>query len=204
MNIKELCDRYELSSRKTLYSRLNALDMDLSKDNANKSYATDDQIAALDRLNEHLKSGGNLKNYVPLTEVTVDDTTTQHSQNDDKLSIAGTTRHSTQLQTTQHNTQLQVTPQLLKDMVEASTNAIASKLTPKSPTWWQSELEKARANEWLLATSEVKELIGTKPICEKGKKIYKRGCWIFVKAGKIGSQTAWRIMKEQKSDGYNV
>ncbi len=64
-------------------------------------------------------------------------------------------------------------------------------------------LETARAPEWELTTSQVKELIGVKPKCQKGKKTFKRGSFIFVKSGKIGNETAWKVMKEA-DESYQV
>ncbi len=190
MNIQELCDRYGLGSRKSLYSRINALDLKLEKDSNNKSYATPSQIEKLDQLDKHLSKGGNLKNYVPVTEVTVHDTETQHNDNNDISALTETTQHKRQL-TPQHDTQPQVTPELLGNLVEV----IASKLTNSDPLWYMSILEKAIDCNWELTTSQVQELIGVKPSCKAGEKTYKRGCFIFIKSGKIGNQTSWLVNK---------
>ena len=195
MLVQELCDRYNLNSRKSLYRRLNGLGIQLAKKN-NKSYATEEQIALLDQQNEHIKNGGSIDNFEPvkIAEVTIHDSTTQHNGNADISSLAETTLQSTQLQ---------ITPELLENVVEAISTAIASKMTPPSPLWFMAELERARASDWKLTTSQVKELIGVKPTCKKGKKTFKRGSFIFVKCGKIGNETAWKVMKEA-DDGYKV
>ena len=89
LGVNELCDRYEIKSRKSLYSRLDGLGITLDKD-GNKSYATEEQVKLLDQQNEHLKNGGTLKNFVPtaIAEVTVHNT--QH--NPDTASIVETTQ----------------------------------------------------------------------------------------------------------------
>lgn len=74
----------------------------------------------------------------------------------------------------------------------------------KDPLWNLAALERARDSSWLLTTAQVKNLIGVKPSCKAGKKSYKRGNFIFVKSGKIGSQIAWRVLKEAEPDGYNL
>ena len=188
MNIKELCARYKLNSRKSLYTRLNGLGITLSKKD-NKSYATEEQIALLDQQNEHIKRGGTIENFEPIeiAQVTVHNPTTQNDKNPDLSSLAATTLHSTQLQ---------ITPELLENVVEAISGAISSKITPPSPLWFMTELERARASGWLLTTSQVKALIGVKPSCKKGKKTFERGSFIFVKSGKIGNETAWKVIKE--------
>ncbi len=195
MNIKELCDRYGIKSRKSLYRRLNGLNIHLAKD-GNKSYATDEQVALLDQQNEHIKNGGSIDDFEPakLAEVTVHDSTTQHSGNNGISSLVETQLHSTQLE---------VTPELLTNIVQAVSHAIASKMTPVDPLWYLGRLEAARASGWELTTSQVQDLIGVKPSCKKGKKTFKRGSFIFVKSGKIGNQTSWKVMKEAE-DGYQV
>jgi hypothetical protein len=57
------------------------------------------------------------------------------------------------------------------------------------------KLEMAIANNWELTTSEVQQLIGVKPYYKKGENTYKRGSFIFVKTGRIGNQSSWRVKK---------
>jgi hypothetical protein len=73
---------------------------------------------------------------------------------------------------------------------------LASRLPPSDPLWYMNVLERAQASHWILTTEEVEQLIGVKPKCEAGKNSYQRGCWVFVKAGNIGSQIGWRVTKE--------
>jgi hypothetical protein len=69
---------------------------------------------------------------------------------------------------------------------------LAQRMQPtRSPLWYHHELEKACNAGWLLTTSEVAELIGVKPHGDR----FERGCWRFVRTGKIGAQTAWRVEK---------
>ena len=70
MNVKELLERYSLSSRKSLYSRLEAAQIKLPKDDDGKAYATEQMIRQLDDLDRHIKNGGTLKSYTPVTPVT--------------------------------------------------------------------------------------------------------------------------------------
>ena len=188
LSVQELCDRYEIKSRKSLYSRLDGLGISLSKQ-GNKSYATDEQVELLDEQNQHLKSGGILKNFVPTThgQVTVHNTT----QSTDTSGIIETVHHREQLSTQSEDTAI-----LLGDMMQNITQAIAQNMTPSDPLWYLSKLEEAHTNKWELTTSQVKELIGVKPSCKKGEETYKRGSFIFVKSGKIGSETSWKVQKE--------
>ena len=77
----------------------------------------------------------------------------------------------------------------------AVSQTIASTIPTRSPLWYMSELERAEAQGWMLTTAEIQQLIGVKPTAAKGTSIYQRGSFAFVKAGKIGSQTAWRVTK---------
>lgn len=89
-SINELCDRYGLKSRKAIYDRLNALNIQLARE-GNKSFATPDQVEALDELNEHLTNGGTLKNFTPLAiveTVTPPLNTVTPSLNNDTLTLA--------------------------------------------------------------------------------------------------------------------
>jgi hypothetical protein len=56
-------------------------------------------------------------------------------------------------------------------------------------------LERACANNWLLTSTEIKQLTGAEPTCPKGSESFGRGGWVFVKAGKVGNQLSWRVQK---------
>ncbi len=188
LSVQQLCDRYGIKSRKSLYTRLNGLGIKLGKKN-NKSYATEEQIALLDEQNEHIKKGGSIDNFEPvkLAEVTVHNPTTQDSANTDISSIA---------ETTQHNSQLTTQEELLGDIVAA----IADKLPPKNPLWYMHELELAITSGWQLSTSQVEQLIGIKPRGET----FKHGCFIFSKCGKISRESAWIVAKETDNNNAKV
>lgn len=56
---------------------------------------------------------------------------------------------------------------------------------------WE-KLQKVVDNQWILSTSEVKELIGIKPRISP----FIRGAFKFTKCGKIGNQSAWNVEKK--------
>ena len=116
MNVKELCDRYKLQSRKSLYSRLDAVGLKLPKDDDGKAYATEPMIQELDDLDLHIKNGGSLKNYTPVTSVT-----TQLESPDNGYFLDNTTQ-TTQL-TTQQTTQM--SREELLEIIEVLGTAIA-------------------------------------------------------------------------------
>jgi|GEM_PF-5172370 len=196
LSVKELCDRYNLSDRSTLYNvRLKGLkklgyNTSFKKRN-NKSYADEKLINLLDQLNNYIKdnAGSPISSFVPtaIAEVTVHNSTAQHSEIIDLPIVSSNKQHSAQL-TAQHRTQ----EELLGDIVAA----IAEKMQPKNPLWYMHELEIAIANKWQLSTSQIEEMIGTKPRGET----FSHGCFIFSKSGKIGRESAWKVTKEIDND----
>ncbi len=186
MNIKELCDRYKLQSRKSLYSRLEAVGLKFPKDDDGKAYATEPMIQQLDDLDLHIKNGGSLKNYTPVTSVTT------HLELADNGNLLDDTTQTTQLATQQTT---QMSREELLEIIEVLGSAIASRLQPINPIAYNHSLEQAQEQNWILSSKEVKQLIGIKPSCPKGKNVFTRGCWAFTKAGKIGNQTGWRVKK---------
>ena len=171
MNIQELCDRYSLKNRQSIYEWTRALDIKFPKDDSNKSYATPDQIDLLDQLSEHLKAGNSIKSFSTLVKTTV-------SPSPDTVSFPLYTF---------------IEPSQSNDLIYLAS-AIASL---KSPISNYEELEKACINKWILSTSDIKRL-GFIANCKTGEDYCDRGCWRFVKAGKIGRESAWSVQKITK------
>ncbi len=186
MKIKDLLKRYNLKTRQSIYNWCNALNITLEKDSSGHAYATTSQIELLDQLANHLQQGGKLTNFTPVSNVEID--TTMDNEIDKEIDNQIEPVHSP------------IDTQLLGEIV----TAIASRLQPPDPLWYMSILERALSSNWLLTTSEVKQLIGVKPRTKKGQSTYKRGNWIFMKSGKIGNQTAWRVMKDDLVDNSKV
>ena len=97
----------------------------------------------------------------------------------------------------QQITEPQLAQQLktIADLLTQLAATFAAKSQSLSPLWYMDELEKALANDWLLSTDEVEQLIGIKPHCDHDKNSFDRGSWVFTKAGKVGAQTAWKVSK---------
>ncbi|MBE9144888.1 MerR family transcriptional regulator [Planktothrix mougeotii] len=179
MKIKELQERYGLKTRQSIYDWIKAANLTLPKDERGHAYATPEQIETLDQLSEHLKSGGTLGTFTPLSSPQI------------------YTSIDSQIDTSEASTVYSAidTVNLAEDspmvMLERLVGAIAANIQPRSPLWFHEELEKASKQGWILSTSEVESLIGVKP---KGE-IFHRGGWEFVRAGKIGNQGAWKVNK---------
>ena len=87
----------------------------------------------------------------------------------------------------------------IADSLVKLETTLASRLQPSNPLWYMDILEKAEAANWILTTEEVEQLIGVKPQCHHDETSYHRGSWVFIKAGKIGAQTGWRVKKQTDS-----
>ena len=69
---------------------------------------------------------------------------------------------------------------------------IATALQPKTnPIEHWFSLERAAASNLLLSSLEVKQLIGVKPMGSS----FTRGSFVFIRYGRIGSSTAWKVEK---------
>lgn len=73
---------------------------------------------------------------------------------------------------------------------------------PTNPLWYMEVLERAQAANWVLTSAEIHTLIGVQPTCHHESNSFQRGCWIFVKVGKVGGQTGWRVKKDEGGEGH--
>jgi hypothetical protein len=104
---------------------------------------------------------------------------------------------SRQLDTEKNHQIIDILASIAKSLSKLET-ILTDRFHSSDPLWYMNALERACASDWILTTEEVEQLIGVKPNCQKGQNYYQRGIWLFVKAGKIGSQTAWQVKKYTK------
>ena len=168
--VKDLQNRYNLG-RTALYTRFAAALITPEKDGI-RSYISGEELEELDRLDNHIKTGGKLEDFRP---------------------------------TLQQSNEMILAPELDKtdnftealQLVEAIARHFA---TPHDPLQHYTALERAIASSWLLSTSEVRSLISTKP---RGDR-FQHGSFVFIRAGKIGAQAAWRVAKVIEGGSYKV
>jgi hypothetical protein len=164
MDVNQLQDRYDLS-RKALYDRLKALKIQLAR-SGNKVFANDQQLEILDELNDHLKSGGTLKNFSPALATTAIVETVQSPLNN-------------------------VQSPLNNDTSTLALIDYLANLNQRSPLDSYRDLEEAALKNWILSSNQIKKLLGVKP---KGES-FTRGNWKVMKAGKLGNQSGWTVSK---------
>lgn len=185
MKIKELQERYGLKTRQSIYDWIKAAKLTLPKDERGHAYATPEQIEVLDQLAEHLKAGGTLGSFTPVSSPEIYTSTDSQIDTSDPATVYSLV----------DTVNSEVDSPMV--MLERLVGAIASNIQPRSPLWFHEELEKASKQDWILSTSEVESLIGVKP---KGE-VFHRGGWEFTRAGKIGNQGAWMVNKLNLNKG---
>ena len=193
--VSQLQSRFSLG-KQAVYNRLDALGIKPFKE-GNRSYITADQLQLLDQLHEHINQGGTMAEFKKSAASPVDKTESLvdklESPVDKAASLVDTVERGMN-KSAANNLELMV--QVVSAGVE---KAIASSVQAKNPLWYMVELKRAADEGWLLTTKEIQELIGVKPRTKKGESTYTRGSFSFVKSGKIGGQTAWKVVKHGKS-----
>ncbi len=181
--VADLLQRYQLKQRKSIYDRVNFLkergwigDL-LKEEDTNKSYASDRQLQLLDEIDNFIKDGNRLKDFlIPSTVYTLKQTMEQP--------VESSLDSSSQEQDSY--------------LLLIALRAIVAKMPDNSLDRYR-QLEEAVEKEWILPTQLVKNLIGVNP--HDGKNGYfQRGNFVFVKAGKIGRATGWLVKKIPQSD----
>ncbi|MEG4115329.1 MULTISPECIES: hypothetical protein [unclassified Microcoleus] len=160
--IASLQERYNLSSKQSVYDRIKAL----SIEPVARGKISSDQLDKLDKLNQHLKSGGTLSDF--------ESSHTEIFKTEAIEPVAATAINQER--------------ENFLELIEAIARHVAA---TRDPLQHYTALERAVASSWLLSSTEVRALIGTKPHGDR----FQRGSFCFIRSGKIGAQAAWRVVK---------
>ncbi|PSB58053.1 hypothetical protein C7B77_06235 [Chamaesiphon polymorphus CCALA 037] len=95
-----------------------------------------------------------------------------------------------------HNNQIETLLENLASRLAQMERLLSKHSTPHNPLWYLPILEQVDTHGWIISSEEVEQLIGIRPHCEPGHNSFMRGCWKFVKVGKIGTHSSWRVIKE--------
>ena len=157
----------ELQQRYGLTSRQAVYDRikALSIEPVARGKISSDQLDKLDKLDKHLKSGGTLSDF--------------ESSHTEIMPAAIEPAAATAINQEREN---------FLELIEAIARHFQQQ---REPLQHYTALERAIASGWILSTAEVRALIGTKPHGDR----FQRGAFIFIRAGKIGNQSAWRVAK---------
>ncbi len=94
------------------------------------------------------------------------------------------------------NSQIEELLENISSRLEQMEVLINKHSSPSNPLWYMPILAEVETQGWIISSEEVEQLIGTKPHCAPGHNSFVRGCWKFVKAGKVGTHSSWRVIKE--------
>jgi hypothetical protein len=160
--IASLQDRYNLSSKQSVYDRIKAL----SIEPVARGKISSDQLDKLDKLTQHLKSGGTLSDFE-----------SSHTEifKTEAIEPAATTAINQDREN-------------FLELIEAIARHIGA---TRDPLQHYAALEQAIASGWILSTAEVRALIGVKPSGDR----FKRGAFAFIRADKVGNQAGWKVEK---------
>lgn len=196
--ISALQDRYGLSSRQAVYDRINALGI---KPVA-RGKISSDQLDKLDKLDKHIKAGGAIADFINFDSLSASPVDKSNSPVDKLEPSPRTfsprmTGHRGNLDATSSPTpadKSESAPNTASfiQLVREIADAVRPQAEPLQHLVW---LERAAASGWLLSSSEVRSLLGVSPRTNSRDRTFTRGCFTFVKSGKIGNQTAWRVLK---------
>ena len=195
--LKDLQSRYDIG-RTALYERLKHINIKANKE-GRSSFVSGEQLEELDRLHNHLEGGGTFEDFESLS-------TTGNSQ--EAISLNSSPNSSLNVHRT-NSWEAEREP-LLEVLIDAMKQSFHYAITygvslpnagkPVTAIDRHQQLKVAAEEGWLLTTLEVKELIGVKPQAGKGENKYTRGSWTFIKSGKIGRGTAWRVERSMSPE----
>ena len=94
------------------------------------------------------------------------------------------------------NSQIEQLLANISSRLERMEALIGKPSPPSNPLWYMPILAEVETQGWIISSEEVEQLIGVKPHCAPGDNSFVRGCWKFVKAGKVGTHSSWRVIKE--------
>jgi hypothetical protein len=125
-----------------------------------------EQLDKLDKLDKHLKSGGTLSDFESSRTEVIE---------------AGSIEPAAATAINQER-------ENFLELIEAIARHFQQQ---REPLQHYAALEQAACCAWILTTSEVSGLIGVKPTGDR----FERGSFAFVRSGKVGAQTGWKVEK---------
>ncbi|NEP69029.1 hypothetical protein [Moorena sp. SIO3A5] len=191
--LKDLQSRYNIG-RTALYERLKHANIKANKEGT-RSFVSGEQLEELDRLHNHLEGGGTFEDFESLP------TGEFIGNSQEAISLNSSPDSSVDVhRTSSWEAEREALEVLIDAIASGIERANINRIQPVNPIGYMEQLKMAAEEGWLLTTSEVKELIKVKPHTRKGEDTYRRGSWVFVKSGKIGRETAWRVEQATGND----
>ncbi|TVQ45051.1 MAG: hypothetical protein EA365_08770 [Gloeocapsa sp. DLM2.Bin57] len=179
--VQQLSSRYGIG-RSQVYSRLNQLGITPHSINR-KSYLTIAELERLDDLDDYLKKGGTIQEFI--NKSGVDDKSDDSTQ----MIVNNDLQQLTVLPSGQLVLPLDGITTLIKETVRA--------ILPHFPSGVDDFriLQEIADNDWIIPTSRLAAIINLAPSTLQGKNEYHYCGFKFTRSGKQGSSFLWRVEK---------
>jgi hypothetical protein len=182
--VGDLMDRYGIS-KSVLYERIKALRIETSA-LGRKAYVSAEQIALLDGLHNHLKSGRSTAEFLELFGI-------QSAVAERAEGLQSSKKQNAEPSGVQSGV-LAFSPESMGQLLHYAAEQSAE---PSALHWTERLrfLEEAYQSHWLLSTSQLAEMIGLSPVTLARMQECDRYGFAFTRVGMNGSELAWQIKK---------
>ncbi|NJK28793.1 MAG: hypothetical protein HC940_00915 [Acaryochloris sp. SU_5_25] len=179
--VGDLMDRYGIS-KSVLYERIKALRIETST-LGRKAYVSAEQIALLDDLHKHLRSGRSTAEFLELSGIQLAEQSSKKQNTEPSGEQSGI---------------LAFSPESMGQLLHYAAEQSAE---PSTLHWTERLrfLEEAYQSHWLLSTSQLAEMIGLSPVTLARMQECDRYGFQFTRAGLNGAELAWNVGKVQST-----
>ena len=195
-SVKELTNRYKVS-RQVIYKRMKHLGLEFIRGQDGKSLVDKSILQQLDSLDTHIKKHGEMKSYVPISQVEVDSSNPDGTRDlavtsNDKIDTVNGKVDSSDLINEVAN---------LRSLLEGLIGAIAmnaqeglsGRKRPEDVLFIQDAFHKAVERSFLLSGEQVKQILQRKSL-PSGDYFEAYG-FRLIKQGLSGKQRLWKVEK---------
>ena len=198
-SVKELTERYKVS-RQVIYKRMKHLGLEFIRGQDGKSLVDKSILQQLDSLDTHIKKHGEMKSYVPITQVEVDKRNPDQTRdlavtsNDEIDSVNGKVNSSDQVDLIDEVASLR---SLLEGLIGAiamnAQEGLPGRKRPSDVLSIQDSLYKAVERSYLLSGEQVKQILQRRSL-PSGDYFAAYG-FHLIKKGWSGKQRLWQVEK---------
>ena len=196
-SVKELTNRYKVS-RQVVYKRMKHLGLEFIRGQDGKSLVDKSILQQLDSLDSHIKKHGEMKSYVPITQVEVDSSNPDGtrdlavSSNNEIDTVNGKVNSSDQVDLINEVANLR---SLLEGLIGAiamnAQEGLPGRKKPEDVLFIQDALYKAVERDYLLSGEQVKQILQRRSL-PSGDSFAAYG-FRLIKKGWSGKQRLWQI-----------
>ncbi len=198
-SVKELTERYKVS-RQVIYKRMKHLGLEFIRGQDGKSLVDKPILQQLDSLDTHIKKHGEMKSYVPITQVEVDNSNPDQtrdlavSSNNEIDSVNGSVNNGDQVDLIDEVANLR---SLLEGLIGAiamnAQEGLPGRKKSSDVLSIQDSLYKAVDRDYLLSGEQLKQILNRSTL-PSGDSFESHG-FRLIKQGWSGKQRLWKVEK---------